>query len=257
MLPLPEQHAIARILGTLDDKIELNRRMNETLEAMARALFKSWFVDFDPVRAKMEGRDTGLPSTSCRSVSVQPTRRLRTRREMPEGWILGSGLPDTGCQLPQRRLLKAMSACPETWPVYGSKVAYPRLKSVDRAALVGDQRLLNGDKHHAMSRTDFLQDGSVFWAPHGCWPYSLTPRFHEQIAHDIHLSAIEAIRFREYAIQSMTGSGRRVSTGESVRAVLEVPFLVHGPVDGLRQSGPTNQWCEDRIALMYPRIPFC
>ena len=59
--PLPEQRAIAHILGTLDDKIELNRRMNATLEEMARALFKSWFVDFDPVRAKMEGRDTGLP----------------------------------------------------------------------------------------------------------------------------------------------------------------------------------------------------
>ena len=58
---LTEQHAIAHILGTLDDKIELNRRMNETLEAMARALFKSWFVDFDPVRAKAEGRDPGLP----------------------------------------------------------------------------------------------------------------------------------------------------------------------------------------------------
>ncbi len=50
--PFPEQRAIAHILGTLDDKIELNRRMNETLEAMARALFKSWFIDFDPVRAK-------------------------------------------------------------------------------------------------------------------------------------------------------------------------------------------------------------
>jgi type I restriction enzyme, S subunit len=54
--PLPEQHAIARILGALDDKIELNRRMNATLEAMAQALFKSWFVDFDPVMAKAEGR---------------------------------------------------------------------------------------------------------------------------------------------------------------------------------------------------------
>jgi type I restriction enzyme S subunit len=59
--PLPEQRAIAHILGTLDDKIELNRRTNETLEAIARALFKSWFVDFDPVRAKSEGRDPGLP----------------------------------------------------------------------------------------------------------------------------------------------------------------------------------------------------
>jgi type I restriction enzyme S subunit len=58
---LPKQKAIAHILGTLDDKIELNRKTNETLEAMAKALFQSWFVDFDPVRAKAEGRPTGLP----------------------------------------------------------------------------------------------------------------------------------------------------------------------------------------------------
>jgi type I restriction enzyme S subunit len=63
LLPsLQEQKAIAHILGTLDDKIELNRKTNETLEAMAKALFKSWFVDFDPVRAKAEGRPTGLPA---------------------------------------------------------------------------------------------------------------------------------------------------------------------------------------------------
>jgi type I restriction enzyme S subunit len=60
--PVAEQKAIAHILGTLDDKIELNRKTNEILEAMAKALFKSWFVDFDPVRAKVEGRPTGLPA---------------------------------------------------------------------------------------------------------------------------------------------------------------------------------------------------
>ncbi len=59
--PLEEQRAIARVLGALDDKIELNRRMSETLEEMARALFRSWFVDFDPVRAKAKGRPSGLP----------------------------------------------------------------------------------------------------------------------------------------------------------------------------------------------------
>ena len=59
--PLPEQRAIAHVLGTLDDKIELNRRMNETLEAMARAIFRDWFVDFGPTRAKMEGRVPYLP----------------------------------------------------------------------------------------------------------------------------------------------------------------------------------------------------
>ena len=82
--PIPEQRAIAYILGTLDDKIELNRRMNETLEAMARALFKSWFVDFDPVRAKMEGRDTGLPGHIA---DLFPDRLVDSELgEIPEGW---------------------------------------------------------------------------------------------------------------------------------------------------------------------------
>ena len=61
-VPIDVQNSVAQVLGRLDDKIELNRKMNETLEAMAHALFKSWFVDFDPVRAKAEGRDTGLPA---------------------------------------------------------------------------------------------------------------------------------------------------------------------------------------------------
>ena len=79
-----EQRAIAHILGTLDDKIELNRRMNETLEAMARALFKSWFVDFDPVQAKMRGRDTGLPQDIG---DLFPDRLVDSEiGEVPEGW---------------------------------------------------------------------------------------------------------------------------------------------------------------------------
>ena len=82
--PLPEQRAIAHILGALDDKIELNRRMNETLEAMARALFKSWFVDFDPVRARMEGRDTGLPEEVA---DLFPDRLADSELgEIPAGW---------------------------------------------------------------------------------------------------------------------------------------------------------------------------
>ncbi len=85
--PLSEQRTIAHILGTLDDKIELNRRMNETLEAMARALFKSWFVDFDPVRAKMEGRDTGLPPDIA---ALFPSRLVESELgEIPEGWEVG------------------------------------------------------------------------------------------------------------------------------------------------------------------------
>jgi type I restriction enzyme S subunit len=86
--PLAEQRAIAHILGTLDDKIELNRRMNETLETMARALFKSWFVDFDPVRAKGEGRDSGLPQ---RLADLFPARLVDSELgEIPHGWEVGS-----------------------------------------------------------------------------------------------------------------------------------------------------------------------
>ena len=59
--PIEEQRRIAGILGALDDRIEQNRRTSETLQTMAQAVFKSWFVDFDPVRAKAEGRDPGLP----------------------------------------------------------------------------------------------------------------------------------------------------------------------------------------------------
>jgi len=82
--PIGAQRAIAHILGTLDDKIELNRRMSETLESMARALFKSWFVDFDPVRAKAEGRDPGLPDAIA---SLFPARLMGAELgEIPEGW---------------------------------------------------------------------------------------------------------------------------------------------------------------------------
>ena len=82
--PEAEQRAIAHVLGTLDDKIELNRRMNETLEAMVRALFKSWFVDFDPVRAKIAGRDTGLPKHLA---DLFPDRLVDSELgEIPEGW---------------------------------------------------------------------------------------------------------------------------------------------------------------------------
>ena len=86
-MDMAEQRAIAHILGTLDDKIELNRRMNETLEEIARALFKSWFVDFDPVRAKMKGRDTGLPPDVA---DLFPDRLVDSELgEIPEGWKVG------------------------------------------------------------------------------------------------------------------------------------------------------------------------
>ena len=91
---LPEQRAIAHVLGTLDDKIELNRRMNETLEQMARALFKSWFVDFDPVRAKMEGRwspGQSLPGLPAHLYDLFPSRLVPSELgPIPAGWEVKS-----------------------------------------------------------------------------------------------------------------------------------------------------------------------
>ena len=100
-MDVAEQRAIAHILGTLDDKIELNRRMNETLEEMARALFKSWFVDFEPVRDKMAGKipDFGLicdrmtekgAELPKRIADLFPDRLVDSELgEIPEGWEVG------------------------------------------------------------------------------------------------------------------------------------------------------------------------
>ena len=87
---------IAHILGTLDEKIELNRRVNETLEAIARTLFKSWFVDFEPVRAKVEGRDTGLPQGTA---TLFPDRM--GENGLPVGWrmsTLGEHVANFDCR---------------------------------------------------------------------------------------------------------------------------------------------------------------
>src|SRR5690606_34756432 len=86
-LPIPtpslsQQRAIARILGALDDKIELNRRTNETLEAMARAIFQSWFVDCGPVRAKMEGRQP--EGMDAETAELFPS--TFGADELPAGW---------------------------------------------------------------------------------------------------------------------------------------------------------------------------
>ena len=114
-LPLPsqtEQRAVAHILGTLDDKIELNRKQSETLEAMARALFKAWFVDFEPVRAKLEGRwrrGESLPGLPAHLYDLFPDRLVESvLGEIPEGWevqplsevltIIGGGTPKTSVE---------------------------------------------------------------------------------------------------------------------------------------------------------------
>ena len=133
--PRPEQRAIAHVLGVLDDKIELNRHMNETLEAMARALFKSWFVDFDPVRAKMEGRAPGLPKPL---VDLFPDRLVDSELgEIPEGWVprrLGKCFTLTMGQSPPG---STYNDCGEGLPFFqgGRTLAFDILRTVSSAPL--------------------------------------------------------------------------------------------------------------------------
>ena len=113
---LSEQKAIAHVLGTLDDKIELNRRMNRTLEEMTRAIFQDWFVDFGPTRAKMEGLDPYLPPELW---DLFPGELVDSEMgEIPEGW----GIKPLGeiIELAYGKALKAGDRKGGTIPVYGS-----------------------------------------------------------------------------------------------------------------------------------------
>ena len=113
--PLPKR-AIAHILGTLDDKIELNRRMNATLEGMARAIFHDWFVHFGPTRAKIEGREPYLPPElwSLFSDRLAPSEL----GDIPEGWEVRA-LGDV-VELAYGKALRAPDRKGGAVPVYGS-----------------------------------------------------------------------------------------------------------------------------------------
>ena len=119
---LAEQQAIAHILGTLDNKIELNRRTNETLEAMARALFKSWFVDFEPVRAKMEGRwrpGESLPSLPADLYDLFPDRLVDSELgEVPDRWdvkALGDVVEVVGGTTPSTKVIEYWQGGTHCW----------------------------------------------------------------------------------------------------------------------------------------------
>ena len=139
--PLPKQRTIAYVLGTLDDKIELNRRMNETLEAMARALFKSWFVDFEPVRAKMEGRwrrGESLPGLPAGHYDIFPDHLVDSELgEIPEGWGLrawGDVVEVVGGTTPSTRVIEYWQGGTHCWatPKDLSNLSTPVLLDTER-----------------------------------------------------------------------------------------------------------------------------
>jgi type I restriction enzyme S subunit len=208
--PIAEQKAIAHILGTLDDKIELNRKTNETLEAMAKALFKSWFVDFDPVRAKAEGRPTGLPAEI--SDLFPDSFEDSELGEIPRGWKMG-------------RLEEILEIDPPRQLRRGSISPYLEMKGVPTSGhnavdVIGREfssgsKFRNGDtllaritpclENGKTAFVDFLKDGETGW---GSTEFIVMCGRREEINPFAYYLARSEV-FRHNAIQNMVGSSGR------------------------------------------------
>ena len=248
--PIPEQRAIAHILGTLDDKIELNRRMNETLESMARVLFKSWFVDFLPVRANMEARNrkaltqTGDPvrakaedrdplpapqSDAARQAGGLPKPLAdlfpdsfedSELGEIPKGWRVAP-LPEVIDVNPIRALRKGVEA-PYLDMANMPTQGHSPDDVLDRAFSSG-MRFVNGDtlvaritpclENGKTAFVDFLKAGQVGWGSTEYIVLRPKPPLPDEFAYCLARST----EFRDFAIQSMTGSsGRQRVPAESL-----------------------------------------
>lgn len=220
--PLPEQRRIAHILGTLDDKIELNRRMNETLEEMARAVFKDWFVDFGPVRAKMEGREAYLPEEVW---GLFPDRLVESELGLvPEGWGVRR-LGDVIQVNPRRSLTKGLVApylAMANMPTKGHspiEVAYRPFGS--------GMRYRNGDtlvaritpclENGKTAYVDFLNDGQIGW---GSTEYVVL-RPSDPIPPQFAYCLARSGDFRDFAVHNMSGtSGRQRVSGNAISSFL-------------------------------------
>jgi type I restriction enzyme, S subunit len=206
-----EQQAIACILGAFDDKIELNRRMNRTLEGLARALFQSWFVDFDPVRAKAAGQTP--PGLAPHVAKLFPDAFEDSELgKIPRGWRARS-LPEVFEVNPTRSLSKGKPApyldmanmptqgpSPDSWII---RAMGSGMKFVNGDTLVA--RITPCLENGKTAFVDFLADGEVAWGsteyivlrPKGAIP----PIFAYLLA--------RTEDFRAFAIQQMTGSSGR------------------------------------------------
>ncbi len=209
--PLVEQKTIASILGALDDKIELNRRMNATLEAMARALFHSWFVDFDPVRAKLDGRQpTALdPATAALFPNSFQDSEAGS---IPKAWT-AQRMPDA-IEINPRRVLKGGSVAPyldmKNLPTQGHCA-----DEVIQREFSSGTKFQNGDtllaritpclENGKTGYVDFLDDGQVGWGSTEYIVLAPKPPLPPQFGYL--LARSDALR--THAIHNMTGTSGR------------------------------------------------
>ena len=211
--PLPprtEQRAISNVLGTLDRRIDLSRRMSQTLEAMARAVFRSWFVDFDPVRAKAEGRDPRLP---LELAGLFPGAFEDSEiGEVPRGWKTVP-LPEVIEVNPSRRLRRGMVA-----PYLDMANTPVRGHAPDRVIqrpYGSGTRFINGDtlvaritpclENGKTAYVDFLPDRQVGW---GSTEF-IVLRPKSPLPPEFAYCLARSREFREFAVLSMTGSSGR------------------------------------------------
>ena len=215
--PLPEQRRIAHILGTLDDKIENNRKTAKSLEAMAQAIFKSWFVDFDPVRAKMNGEP---PESICKRLKITPDildlfpDRLVDSElgEIPEGWVLNpiSEIIEFNPAMPIKKNVSAPYLDMASLPTAGCWPADPVFRPYSSG-----MRFQNGDTLLARitpclenGKTAYIQclkDHGVGWGSTEFIVMRPKPPVPSVVAYLIARND----KLRAHAIQGMTGTSGR------------------------------------------------
>ena len=215
---LATQREVVEILRALDDKIELNRRMSQTLESMARVLFKSWFVDFDPVRSKSEGLDQALPSqiadlfpASFEDSDIGP---------IPNGW--GASTLSEMVEVNPSRTLSDGQLAPYLDMANAPTTCHSPAGVVDRVFRSGS-RFINGDtlvaritpclENGKASFVDFLPDGQVGW---GSTEF-LVLRPRSPLPPELAYCLARSEPFRENAIQNMSGtSGRQRVSADAI-----------------------------------------
>jgi type I restriction enzyme S subunit len=225
--PRDEQRAIAHILGTLDDKIELNRRMNETLEAMARAIFKSWFVDFDPVRAKFEGRDPGLPKHIA---DLFPDHFDDTELgEIPAGWEIGPILK-------QARLLSGGTPKTDRREYWDGDILWASAKDVSQCGetfLLGTERTIT-EKGVEESATQLIPSFCTVVVARGATTGRMVLFGHEM-----------AMNQTCYALASTTDTPSALYC----QLQFEIDELVHGAHGSVFDTITTSTFANSKIVL--------
>jgi type I restriction enzyme S subunit len=232
--PLTTQQAIAHVLGMLDDKIELNRRMNETLESIVQALFNSWFVDFDPVYAKMAGQqpfgiDADTAALFPASFQESPVGIV------PNGWSvkkLGEIV-----EINPTRYLKRDELAPYLEMANMPTTSARAIDWQDREFTSGT-KFMNGDvliaritpclENGKTAFVDFLSEGQVGWGSTEYLVFRSKPPLPLEYAYFL----ARTDGFRSFAIQNMTGSsGRQRVPAESFSS-----FWAIAPPDGIAKK---------------------